>query len=149
MGLEKIRKIPRYEICRCRGLTFEGRSKENFGHHASWEDDGALQAAQHDASDRFVDSPRRFQGRQRGVVDRVRAPTARPTTSNRGNRGHSGVRSQSPSRIFIGKVCDRSRGRLARPYTSTGGYFENAGQYHASGVSEHLAGGRAVEHTWG
>ena len=22
-------------------LTFEGRSKENFGHHASWEDDGA------------------------------------------------------------------------------------------------------------
>lgn len=38
-----------------------------------------------------------------------------------GNRGHSGVRSQSSSRIFIGKVCDRSRGQaVSPPYTSTG-----------------------------
>ena len=38
-------------------------------------------------------------------------------------------------RILIGKVCDRSRGQaVSPPYTSTG-YFENAGQYHASGVS--------------
>ena len=37
----KIRKYPHYEHVGVEDLTFEGRSKENFGHHASWEDDGA------------------------------------------------------------------------------------------------------------
>ena len=66
-----------------------------------------------------------------------------------GNRGHSGVRSQSSSRIFIGKVCDRSRGQaVSPPYTSTG-YFENAGQYHASGVSNTSLGAVLWNNTWG
>ena len=59
------------------------------------------------------------------------------------------MRSQSSSRIFIGKVCDRSRGQaVSPPYTSTG-YFENAGQYHASGVSNTSLGAVLWNNTWG
>lgn len=36
----KIRKYPHYEHVGVEDLTFEGRSKENFGHHASWRTTG-------------------------------------------------------------------------------------------------------------
>ena len=143
----KIRKYPHYEHVGVEDLTFEGRSKENFGHHASWEDDGAYKPLKHDASDRFVDSPRRFQGRQRGVVDRVERQLLGPTTSRiSGNRGLLGRALARPRRaIFIGKVCDRSRGQaVSPPYTSTG-VFRKRRTVPRLGCVEHLAGGRAVE----
>lgn len=67
----KIRKYPHYEHGRCRGPHVRGPLEGELRPPRFVGGRRGLQAAQHDASDRFVDSPRRFQGRQRGVVDRV------------------------------------------------------------------------------
>ena len=145
----KIRKYPHYEHVGVEDLTFEGRSKENFGHHASWEDDGAYKPLNMmrltDSWIRRVD----FRGVSEALSIVSSANCSAYDIEISGNRGHSGVRSQSSSRIFIGKVCDRSRGQaVSPPYTSTG-YFENAGQYHASGVSNTSLGAVLWNNTWG
>mgnify|MGYP003025951492 FL=1 len=104
----KIRKYPHYEHVGVEDLTFEGRSKENFGHHASWEDDGAYKPLNMmrltDSWIRRVD----FRGVSEALSIVSSANCSAYDIEISGNRGHSGVRSQSSSRIFIGKVCDLS-----------------------------------------
>ena len=68
-----------------------------------------------------------------------------------GNRGHSAIRSQASSRIFIGKVYDHSNGRIA---TDSGGqnlgdYKEGVGQYHGCGVSKQSMGAVIWNVRWG
>ena len=145
----KIRKYPHYENVGVEDLTFEGRSKENFGPHASWEDDGAYKPLNMmrltDSWIRRVD----FKGVSEALSIVSSANCSAYDIEISGNRGHSGVRSQSSSRIFIGKVYDHSRGQaVSPPYTSTG-YFENARQYHASGVSNTSLGAVLWNNTWG
>ena len=145
----KIRKFPHYENVGVEDVTFEGRSKENFGHHASWQDDGAYKPLNMmrltNSWIRRVD----FKGVSEALSIVSSANCSAYDIEISGNRGHSGVRSQSSSRIFIGKVYDHSRGQaVSPPYTSTG-YFENAGQYHASGVSNTSLGAVLWNNTWG
>lgn len=145
----KVRKYPHYENVGVEDLAFEGRSKENFTHHGSWQDDGAYKPLQMmrltNSWIRRVD----FRGVSEALSIVSSANCSAYDIGISGNRGHSAVRSQSSSRVFIGKVVDRSHGQaVSPPYTSTG-YFENAGQYHASGVSNTSMGAVLWNNTWG
>lgn len=145
----KVRKYPHYENVGVEDLAFEGRSKENFEHHGSWQDDGAYKPLQMmrltNSWIRRVD----FRGVSEALSVVSSANCSAYDIEISGNRGHSAVRSQSSSRVFIGKVVDRSSGQaVTPPFTSTG-YFENAGQYHASGVSNTSMGAVLWNNTWG
>lgn len=145
----KIRKFPHYENVGVEDLTFAGHSKENFGHHASWQDDGAYKPLQlmrvTDSWIRRVDF--RNVSEAASIVSGANCSAYDIEIS--GNRGHSGVRSQSSSRIFIGKVWDHSSGVATSRPTVGMGYIENAGQYHASGVSNTSLGAVLWNNTWG
>ncbi len=145
----KIRKFPHYENVGVEDLTFAGHSKENFGHHASWKDDGAYKPLQlmrvTDSWIRRVDF--RDVSEAASIVSSANCSAYDIEIS--GNRGHAGVRSQSSSRIFIGKVWDHSSGMAMDRPTAGMGFFENAGQYHASGVSNTSLGAVLWNNTWG
>ena len=144
-GAGKSASIPIMNMSASEDLTFEGRSKENFGHHASWGGRRGLQAAQHDASDRFVDSPRRFQGRQRGVVDRVERQLL-------GLR-HRDQRQPRPLGRALAVLVAHLHRQGLRPQPRAGclaalyehGVFRKRRTVPRLGCVEHLAGGRAVE----
>lgn len=145
----KIRKYPHYENVGVEDLAFEGRSKENFAHHGSWQDDGAYKPLQMmrltNSWIRRVD----FRDVSEALSIVSSANCSAYDIEISGNRGHSAVRSQSSSRVFIGKVFDHSRGQAVSPPYTSSGYFENAGQYHASGVSNTSMGAVLWNNTWG
>ena len=68
-----------------------------------------------------------------------------------GKRGHSAVRSQGSSRVFIGKVRDRSDGKELKDSGGheLGNFMKNAGQYHACGVSKQSLGAVIWNVHWG
>lgn len=140
-----IQKYPHYEMVGVEDLTFKGFAKEDFEHHGSWMDDGAYKPL---SMVRIVN----------GWVRRVRFTSvseACTITSSAnmsvydveidGRRGHSSVRSQQSSRVFIGKVHDHSGGALV----GSGVYSDNTGQYHAVGVSKQSMGTVLWRNTWG
>ena len=124
----KIRKYPHYEHVGVEDLTFEGRSKENFGHHASWEDDGAYKPLNMmrltDSWIRRVD----FRGVSEALSIVSSANCSAYDIEISGNRGHSGV---------------PRAGCLAALYEH--GVFRKRRTVPRLGCVEHLAGGRAVE----
>lgn len=63
-----------------------------------------------------------------------------------GNRGHAAIRSQGSSRVFIGKVTDRTNGPLI---DNRGVIQQGAGQYHACGVSKPSMGAVIWRVHWG
>ena len=63
-----------------------------------------------------------------------------------GNRGHAAIRSQASSRVFIGKVTDKSNGFLI---DNKNVYEQGAGQYHACGVSKQSIGAVIWNVDWG
>lgn len=145
----KIRKFPHYENVGVEDITFAGHSKENFSHHASWQDDGAYKPLQlmrvTDSWIRRVDF--RNVSEAASIVSSANCSAYDVEIS--GNRGHAGVRSQSSSRVFIGKVWDHSSGQAMDRPTAGMGFFENAGQYHASGVSNTSLGAVLWNNIWG
>ncbi len=145
----KLKKFPHYEQVGVEDLTFEGYSKENFGHHASWQDDGAYKPLNMmrltDSWIRRVD----FRGVSEALSIVGSANCSAYDIIISGNRGHSAVRSQASSRVFIGKVIDRSHGAAVSPPATSSGYMDNAGQYHASGVSETALGTVLWNNRWG
>ena len=145
----KIRKFPHYENVGVEDLAFEGNSKEHFEHHGSWEDDGAYKPL---TMMRLTNSWIRrvdFRSVSEALSIVSSANCSAYDIEISGNRGHSAVRSQASSRVFIGKVTDRSRGYAVSPPRTSSGFFENAGQYHASGVSETALGTVLWNNTWG
>ena len=68
-----------------------------------------------------------------------------------GNRGHSAIRSQASSRVFIGKVYDHCNGYIAvnSGGNQLGDYMEGAGQYHGCGVSKQSMGAVIWNVRWG
>ena len=68
-----------------------------------------------------------------------------------GNRGHAAIRSQGSSRVFIGAVTDLTKGYAITDagVPSTSLYLENAGQYHACGVSKQSIGTVLWRLRWG
>lgn len=126
---------PHYEGVGVEDLTFEGCAKDDYVHHGSWEDDGAYK-------------PINFMRLTNSWMRRVNFLNVSEASSIiysanisiydiliEGNRGHSAIRSQSSSRVFMGKVTDR---------TSSG-----AGQFHAVGVSKPAIGTVLWRNEWG
>ena len=147
----EIREFPHYENVGIEDLTFVGNSKENFGHHVSWEDDGAFKPLN---MMRLTNSWLRrvdFVNVSEAMTFSSAANCSAYDITISGNRGHSGVRSQGSSRIFIGKVIDRTSGYECTTSSGLPGgtFLENAGQYHASGVSNQSLGTVLWNNTWG
>jgi len=136
---------PHYENVGIEDLTFKGNAKDNFAHHGSWEDDGAYKPL---GMNRLVNSWLR-----RVRFTSVSEACSVTNSSNvsvydieiDGNRGHSSIRSQFSTRVFIGATTDRSSG----PLVDGGAYAEGAGQYHAVGVSKPSIGTVLWRNVWG
>lgn len=140
-----LHDYPHYENVGVEDLTFKGYAKPDFKHHGSWQDDGAYKPLQ---MTRLVNS----------WIRRVRftsvSEAASITTSANvsvydiefdGNRGHSSIRSQQSTRVFIGATIDKSSG----PLVDGGGHVEGTGQYHAVGVSKPSMGAVLWRNRWG
>ncbi|MGN0191305.1 MAG: DUF4955 domain-containing protein, partial [Candidatus Cryptobacteroides sp.] len=142
----RISKYPHYENVGIEDLTFKGNSKDNFVHHGSWEDDGAYKP---------VNMTRLTNSWMRRVnFDCVSEASSLTNCANisvydivfKGTRGHSAIRSQVSSRVFIGATIDNASGYLIdSPET----YCDNAGQYHAVGVSKQSMGTVLWRNVWG
>lgn len=147
----EIREYPHYENVGIEDLTFVGSAKDHFGHHVSWEDDGAFKPLQMmrltDSWIRRVD----FQSVSEALSIVSSANCSAYDISISGNRGHSAVRSQSSSRVFIGKVVDRTGGYECVSSSGLPGstFLENAGQYHGTGVSNQSMGTVLWNNRWG
>lgn len=147
----KVNQYPHYENVGVEDLTFLGHSKDDFKHHGSAEDDGAFKPIQ---MIRLTNSWMRrvnFESVSEAHSFVSCANTSAYDIEISGNRGHSAIRSQASSRVFIGKVYDFSNGSVA---TNAGGnqlgdYMEGAGQYHGCGVSKQSMGAVIWNVRWG
>jgi hypothetical protein len=142
----KLLSFPHYENVGIEDLTFKGNAKDKFVHHASWEDDGAFKPL---GMTRLVNSWLR-----RVRFTSVSEACSVTNCSNvsvydihfDGRRGHSSIRSQVSTRVFIGKTIDEADGYLV---DSPASWAENVGQYHAVGVSKPSIGTVLWRNVWG
>ncbi len=141
----KIQKYNHYENVGVEDITFKGNAKADFKHHASWDDDGGYKP---------INLMRLTNSWMRRVrFESVSECSSIVTCANvsvydieiTGNRGHSAIRSQGSSRVFIGKVTDKSTG----PADKGGAIIDGAGQYHAVGVSKQSMGAVLWRNAWG
>lgn len=143
-----IKTYAHYEEVGVEDLTFKGKAKNNFHHHAGWQDDGAYK-------------PLDFMRQVNSWVRRVDYVSISECmtfsecanclfldSEISGNRGHSSVRMQYSARGFIGKVWDHSNGYLNDDKNFTE-YKENLGQYHACGISKQSIGNVIWQSHWG
>ncbi len=146
----EIKKYHHYSEVGIEDLTFVGKAKKGFGHHASWEDDGAYKPL---GMNRLTNSWIRrvgFENTSEACSIVSCANVSAYDIIFTGNRGHASVRSQASSRVFIGATDDRTTGYLTGSNTETLGTFSNkAGNYHAVGVSRHAMGTVLWRNTWG
>lgn len=147
----KIIEFGHYENVGIEDLTFAGNAKEDFFHHQHWEDDGAFKPV---SMNRLVNSwMRRVDFRSVSEACSVigSANVSVYDIVIEGNRGHSSIRSQGSSRVFIGAVRDRSEGKRMNVQGSgmSGSTIEVTGQYHATGVSKQSLGAVLWRNTWG
>ena len=146
-----LNKYNHYENVGIEDLTFVGHAKEHFGHHADWRDDGAYKPLNMmrltNSWIRRVD----FESVSEALSIVSSANCSAYDIRITGNRGHSAVRSQSSSRVFIGKVIDQTSGYECTTSSGASGdnFLDNAGQYHASGVSNPALGTVLWNNTWG
>lgn len=147
----KVNQYPHYENVGVEDLTFMGHSKPDFKHHGSADDDGAFKPIQ---MIRLTNSWMRrvnFESVSEAHSFVSCANVSAYDIEISGNRGHSAIRSQASSRVFIGKVYDHSDGFIA---TNAGGNqlgerMEGAGQYHGCGVSKQSMGAVIWNVRWG
>ena len=137
-----------YEEVGVEDLTFKGKAKKNFHHHAGWEDDGAYKPLdfmrQVNSWVRRVD----FISISECMTFSECANCFLLDSEISGNRGHSSVRMQYSARGFIGKVWDHSNGYL-NDDKEFKEYKENLGQYHACGISKQSIGNVIWQCHWG
>ena len=146
----KIMKYPHYENVGVEDITFKGNAKPDFAHHASAADDGAY---------KLIDLIRLTNSWMRRVNFESASECSSVVNCANvsvydvhigGNRGHSAIRSQASSRVFIGKVTDESDGPEALSSSGAiGGLMKGAGQYHACGVSKQSMGAVIWRVKWG
>ena len=146
----KIVGFQHYQNVGIEDLTFAGNAKEEFIHHASWEDDGAFKPL---SMTRHVNSWIRrvdFSSVSEACSIITCANVSVYDCNITGNRGHAAIRSQASSRVFIGAVTDKSEGyfmdNLGHEVT---GNYGVAGQYHAVGVSKESMGAVLWRNKWG
>lgn len=146
----EIKKYPHYSEVGVEDLTFAGKAKDRFGHHASWEDDGAYKPI---SMNRLTNSwirRVRFESTSEACSITNSANVSAYSIEFTGNRGHAAVRSAASSRVFIGATEDHTAGYLVN--NSTGvleTYCDNAGNYHAVGVSKQAMGTVLWRNAWG
>lgn len=142
----EIHQYPHYEEVGVEDLAFVGNAVDDFKHHRTWEDDGAYKP---------VDMTRLTNSWMRRVKFTSVSEASSITNSANisaynitidGNRGHSAIRSAGSSRVFIGKVTDRTNGLLIDDRNIR---EEGAGQYHACGVSKPSMGAVIWRVHWG
>lgn len=147
----KIQKYPHYENVGVEDLKIKGHAHEGFKHHGPNNDDGAYKPVQ---MIRLTNSWLRrvdFESVSEAHSFVSCANVSAYDVEISGNRGHSAIRSQASSRVFIGKVYDHSNGKIA---TDSGGqnlgdYMEGAGQYHGCGISKQSMGAVIWNVRWG
>ncbi len=142
----QLRKYSYYENVGVEDLTFVGHAVPDFKHHRSWNDDGAYKPI---AFMRLVNSWMRrvnFESVSEAASIISSANFSAYSINILGNRGHAAIRSQGSSRVFIGKVVDRTTGPLADAYPTVA---EGVGQYHACGVSKPSMGAVIWNVYWG
>lgn len=147
----KVNQYPHYENVGVEDLTFLGDSKDDFRHHGSADDDGAFKPIQ---MIRLTNSWMRrvnFESVSEAHSFVSCANVSAYDIEISGNRGHSAIRSQASSRVFIGKVYDHSNGYIAvnSGGNQLGDYMEGAGQYHGCGVSKQSMGAVIWNVRWG
>ena len=146
-----LNKYNHYENIGVEDLTFVGHAKDHFGHHLDWRDDGAYKPLNMmrltNSWVRRVD----FESVSEAVSIVSSANCSAYDIRITGKRGHSAVRSQGSSRIFIGKIIDQTSGYECTTSSGASGdtFLDNAGQYHASGVSNPALGTVLWNNTWG
>ena len=147
----KVYQYPHYENVGVEDLTFLGHSKDDFKHHGSANDDGAFKPIQ---MIRLTNSWMRrvnFESVSEAHSFVSCANVSAYDIEISGNRGHSAIRSQASSRVFIGKVYDYCNGYIAvnSGGNQLGDYMEGAGQYHGCGVSKQSMGAVIWNVRWG
>lgn len=147
----KVNLYPHYENVGVEDLTFMGHSKPDFKHHGSADDDGAFKPIQ---MIRLTNSWMRrvnFESVSEAHSFVSCANVSAYDIEISGNRGHSAIRSQASSRVFIGKVYDHCNGYIAvnSGGNQLGDYMEGAGQYHGCGVSKQSMGAVIWNVRWG
>ena len=141
-----VMSFPHYDNVGIEDLTFKGDAKDKFKHHGSWEDDGAFKPL---GMTRLTNSwlrRVRFTSVSEACSVTNSANVSVYDAVIDGNRGHSSIRSQVSTRVFIGATVDRSNGFLI---DSPSVFKEGAGQYHAVGVSKPSIGTVLWRNTWG
>ena len=142
----QIREYRYYENVGVEDLTFEGNCITPYYHHGPNGDNSGADDWQYDEGYRPLQFGRLVNSWVRNVnfVSVSEAVTfgesANCSAYNiriTGNRGHSAVRAQGSSRVFIGKVIDES--------SDTRGH----GQWHGCGVSKPSIGTVIWNSTWG
>ena len=149
----KIVRYQHYENVGVEDITFKGNAKADFDHHASWMDDGGFKPI---SITRAVNSwMRRVDfvsvSEACSIIESANVSVYDCTIS--GQRGHSAIRSQASSRVFIGAVLDEARGRsmdvLGHEVDMGSDPEAKVGQYHAVGVSKESMGAVLWRNTWG
>ena len=146
-----VEKFPHYENIGVEDLTFEGKAKDKFVHHASGADDSGY---------KMIDFGRLTNSWMRRVnFTSVSEASSLQSCVNcsaydiriNGNRGHAAIRSQASSRIFIGKVVDESDGyeEIDRNGNISDVRVQGIGQFHACGVSKQSMGAVIWNVKWG
>lgn len=139
----KLMYFNHYENVGVEDLTFQGYAKSNFIHHGSAADDGGFKMLD------FVRMTNSWMRR----VDFISVSEASSVLNSAnisvydvkisGNRGHSAIRSAGSSRVFLGKIQDLSH------ENNGANIVENAGQFHACGVSKQSLGAVIWNAHWG
>ncbi len=149
-----IKDYQHYENVGVEDLTFEGKAKDKFFHHGEGDDGSGSD----DSEYKLIDFSRLVNSWMRRVnFVSVSEAASMVSCANvsvydvdiSGNRGHSAVRSNSSSRVFIGKVTDHSHGYRIVGNSVSGEWMDNAGQYHGCGVSKPSMGAVIWNVRWG
>ena len=122
----EVKRFPHYSNVGIEDITFKGNAKPDFRHHGDWEYDGAFKPIEFS---RLTDSwirRCRFTSVSEAVTMVHCANCSVYDIVIDGNTGHSAIRSQASSRVFIGAVEDVSG--------------NGSGQWHGSGVSHESSG---------
>ncbi len=125
-----VYSYPHYEGVGVEDITFVGNAKEDFLHHGSADDDGGYKPIN---LTRLVNSWMRrvrFQSVSEASSITSCANVSIYDVIIEGENGHSAIRSQASSRIFLGGIID------------------TAGQYHAVGVSKQSIGTVVWRNRW-
>lgn len=152
VGGWEIREYKYMENVGVEDLSFVGNALDNYSHHGDdagvdkntygWQYDGAYKPL---VLSRVVNSWVRnvnFESVSEALSLAEAANCSAYNIRINGTRGHSAVRAQASSRIFIGKVRDESTGKDTKGNPCNG-------QFHGCGVSKPSIGTVLWDVTWG